>query len=248
MLTAIDGGGSVVSAYDMTRNGWESFFCPECGNDLVLHKGSIKIHHFSHRSNSGCFYGSGESHDHHSCKLHMYESLRTHPKFKRVEMEHKFHGSNIRADVALQSNNGHRIGIEVQRSSMTCDVFAERTQKYLDSNIAVLWILPTPFKVDGQGRIAPLAWQKRLHELNFGRVYVWKKPDDYIDRLGGGCVTAVHFDRCYLDSGRMSRRFRIRNTSQELLVVNSFHIVQRGGFKNCKPAKIFHDYLTERWW
>ena len=51
------------------------FSCPECGDEVILKKGIVKVHHFAHKPPTSCEFGQGESEKHRACKLEIYERL-----------------------------------------------------------------------------------------------------------------------------------------------------------------------------
>ena len=52
MLFAIDKDGNRV--YIKNTHVKQEYFCPECGERLVLKKGQVRTHHFAHPPHSEC--------------------------------------------------------------------------------------------------------------------------------------------------------------------------------------------------
>jgi competence protein CoiA len=55
------------------------FVCPECGDEVVLRRGSVRVGHFAHKIPDACHYGAGETEAHRRCKLEIYEALLRQP-------------------------------------------------------------------------------------------------------------------------------------------------------------------------
>ncbi len=86
MLSANDQQGDLVIAWEVTKT-QGPFFCPECQEQVIVKKGSYKIHHFAHQPSSDCTYGTGESEEHRQAKYHIYEALRHHPDVTKLAIE-----------------------------------------------------------------------------------------------------------------------------------------------------------------
>lgn len=54
----------------------EKYYCPECGEKLILRKGKTKIAHFAHYSKSKCLFGEGETYEHLLGKQQIFEWAR----------------------------------------------------------------------------------------------------------------------------------------------------------------------------
>ena len=66
------------------------FVCPKCQCELILHKGRIKIHHFSHKPHSDCTRGEGETLEHLAAKQSIFDALKDQPCVKDLEIEKDF--------------------------------------------------------------------------------------------------------------------------------------------------------------
>ena len=110
--------------------------CPECGERLILARGSVKIPHFKHEAHTACEY-SGETMDHLRAKAWLYRTLKRNPFVECVEAEcSRWEG--IRPDVAF-CINGHWTGIEVQHSGISEEEIKERCYLYDRNDVHIMW-------------------------------------------------------------------------------------------------------------
>lgn len=157
------------------------FLCPECGNEVVLKVGSVRLNHFAHKSSNKCDYGKGETDAHRRCKMAIYEALLREPNVKKAALERSL--KTCRPDVSAYIN-GVPVAIEVQISTLSMDKIIHRTEEYARKGIYVLWLLQwTPY-LDGN-RYSPRLWEKWIHAAYFGRVYYW---------IEGLNIVSYHFD------------------------------------------------------
>ena len=181
MLSAYNRLGEQVVAWEATREEGP-FSCPECGQTVILKKGSAVVHHFAHLPPSTCQCGAGESVEHWLAKFEIFEALRTHPRVTKLMVE-RYLGS-VKPDVSFRLGE-HYVAIEMQRSELSPASIARRTRIYAAMGIHVLWMPPYEDDlIEGQ-RYAPHYWEKYLHALYFGRVYYW---------LHGAIILPVRFD------------------------------------------------------
>lgn len=132
MLSARDNNGKVILARDVEKNG-QRFFCPECGEELILKKGKINVHHFAHKANTSCSWGAGESEEHLLAKLKIYDNLK-----------------DLGYDVGVEVKTGNRIAdvfcydlgcvFEFQRSRITTEEYQQRTDDYYADGYNVVWL------------------------------------------------------------------------------------------------------------
>ena len=156
------------------------FACPACLAELILRKGSIRIHHFAHKAPTSCRLGFGETQDHFQVKLAIFDGLRDQANVTHLELEKRLPGAV--ADIyALIS--GVPVAIEVQRSVLGVEGIAARTVNYHRLGIAVIWVALSNGNLDFE-RYSPSAWERWCHAANFGRVYYWSH---------GQVLRPVHF-------------------------------------------------------
>jgi len=187
MLTAVRlADGRKVLANTSQR--WQApFACGCCGEEAVLAKGPIVVHHFRHKPEfKECAQERGESPAHRDCKMAIYEALRSCSAAADVELEKKL-GANI-ADVFAMIR-GQPVAIEVQRSRLDIETITARTQSYHRQGCFVLWLgLLTDAHCFNE--YAPANWERWCHALYGGRVYYWVSED---------VVQPVHFEGCKLN-------------------------------------------------
>ena len=185
LVACLKGTSSRVNAWQAER-AHGPFSCPACGEDVVLHKGMIRAHHFAHKANSDCQHGAGETDLHRQAKMQIYQALSCIPAL-RCDLEVPLVG--VRADVFVRSVSTKRsYAIEVQISQLTMAQTIERTKRYAKLGVYVLWLFEwKPELLTRQ--YAPSLKERWAHALNFGWVYYWR---------GGDEVTPVKFAKYML--------------------------------------------------
>lgn len=109
----------------------DDYFCPSCGEKLVMKKGKIRTHHFSHPSHSICtdswHYDMSEWH------------TRWQDRFplETQEISKSKDGKKHRADVLLEKE---KIVFEFQHSSLEPEEFDDRNSFYNSLGYKVIWI------------------------------------------------------------------------------------------------------------
>jgi len=256
MLTAkFDLNFPAVLARD-TQKSQGPFICPRCFAEVILHKGKIKVHHFSHKPPIFCNRGEGESAQHMAAKLAIYDALRTEPNVTGLELEKDFRISV--ADVFAFISNVP-VALEIQRSSLSVNEITQRTENYRQLGIAVLWIALNRPELDAT-RYSPNAWEKWCHAAYFGRVYYW---------FGGQSLRPTHFDAFTLhvastewfESGgehrsaggydKASKRYRKPNHGRVVTISQSFRAIDKTAFAmgtvSVPTCRLFVD-VQNAWW
>jgi competence protein CoiA len=157
------------------------FFCPQCEQETILHKGKIKVHHFKHKPPVTCSWGRGETQEHYQAKLAIFDGLKSRSRVRDVELEKNF-GTSI-ADVYAVIN-GTPVAVEIQRSNLSVSDITARTENYRRLGVYVLWVSLPKDSLWGD-RYSPTAWEKWCHSAYFGRVFYWAGGDEF---------EIVHFD------------------------------------------------------
>ena len=193
MLVAFTNNKSSVPAWKAERE-MLPFSCPECGKEVVLHKGQIRAHHFKHKPPITCTYGTGETDEHYIAKRGLYESLSVQANVSKCEIEYR--GLNgPRPDVYFETKTpSARVAVELQKSSQTVEEVARRTTTYAQLGVSVIWVFPysQPNWVEGETNVCKVqSWHEYFHLMYFGRVYFWQ-----IGRI----VRAAHFAKFYRDT------------------------------------------------
>lgn len=115
MLTAIQKDNKKINAFDIDKTE-APFFCPFCGENVILKKGLIKTHHFAHKATLGCFFNSGESEIHLQGKKIIYDFLKRDTSCLEISLE-KILG-NVIADIFVKYKN-YSLAVEIQRSNIS---------------------------------------------------------------------------------------------------------------------------------
>ncbi len=140
------------------------FFCPGCGEPVLLKRGKIKIPHFSHKIRGECTWDKGETHFHMEAKdwlLHYFQSAG--PQYK-VSLEY-VGIPGVRPDVFVQCGD-HAVAFEVQHSGISIEEINRRNHVYSDNGIAVMWIATEDVYDSMQER------EFRVKEQN---IYLWRQ-------------------------------------------------------------------------
>lgn len=129
MLFALDKEGKKVYI-DATKKS-EEYFCPCCGNKMIIKMGDIRTHHFAHPSDRICkdtwHYDMTEWH---------YDWQNKFPKeCQEVVKEHD--NEKHRADVLIEE---HKVVFEFQHSPLSPEEFEERNNFYNKLGYKVIWI------------------------------------------------------------------------------------------------------------
>lgn len=115
------------------ERGSHSYFCRYCGNSMIARKGTVKSHHFAHKSKCNCdpwYHGKGEWHR---------EMQDLFPKeYQEVILESE--GEKHIADVCIPKPNGQRLVIEFQDSPMSNEEFITRTLFWKSNNSDMIWV------------------------------------------------------------------------------------------------------------
>src|SRR6266699_6573374 len=183
MLSAYNTHGEDMVAWEATRADGP-FYCPECHEEVVLKKGTIKEHHFAHLPPSDCTYGVGESGEHREAKRANYEALRTHPDVSQVQVERYL--GEVRPDISFLARDEVEVAVEMQFSPLSPQETARQTQIYTAKGLHVLWILPSRETLVEGTKYATSLLERYLHALYFGKVYYWVSDD---------LVVPIHFEK-----------------------------------------------------
>jgi competence protein CoiA len=145
LLTAKNQLGETVYIGDFARkedvhrlkNG--QFYCPVCGEKLVVKLGIQRISHFAHfHLSTTCAEYERESEYHMRAKLQLYHWLKT--QSSNVELEVFLPEIKQRPDLMF-TFQGKRYCVEYQCSSISVELFEKRSKGYLTNGMIPLWIL-----------------------------------------------------------------------------------------------------------
>lgn len=129
MIIAVDKDGSRVHI-DSTHVK-NDYFCPICGEKLVLRKGKVRAHHFAHKKSSEC----SDSWHYDMSEWHMNWQARF--PIETQEIVKIKDGLKHRADVLLEDK---KVVFEFQHSPMTAEEFDDRNSFYNSLGYKVIWI------------------------------------------------------------------------------------------------------------
>lgn len=213
-----------VTAWETERD-QRPFLCHCCNQIVTLRKGGIRAPHFAHQPPVTCEYGTGESEEHRRAKLAIYESLLTHPRVMKCEIERNL--GTVRPDISAYIDNVP-VAIEVQLSSLSLDRIAYRTAEYARLGIYVLWLPLYATALKGE-LYQPRPWERWLHAAYFGRVYYW---------LEGLQIMPVHFRDYYAsmrgrtrDYQKLSQR-KVPLPGRAVILTEDFKPVRREAWAN----------------
>jgi competence CoiA-like predicted nuclease len=146
--------------YQFVKEHYDSknFICPNCNKPVIFINGNKVIKHFRHDSKHNC-HSEPETKAHLEMKQFFYEKFKEHNPELELNM-----GDNI-ADVYVHDLN---LAIEVQYSPISLKVWKERTQKYWDNDINVMWIF---HKTLLSNRLNELF--KHIKKINYGCIYFY---------------------------------------------------------------------------
>ncbi len=117
----------------------EEFFCPVCGEKVILKLGDSKIYHFAHLKGGECrtFY-ENETECHMKGKLLFFRWL-TRQKANAV-LEYYDRDIQQRPDILFHYQN-KKYALEYQCSAISEQIFRQRTEAYIAAGYIPLWII-----------------------------------------------------------------------------------------------------------
>ena len=121
------------------KSGKHVYFCPVCGERVILRAGEKVIAHFAHAKDADCpTIGGGEGAYHEQGKLRLYQWLRN--QGLKVKLESYVPEIRQRPDLLVHVQD-KRIAIEYQCVKIATEEIISRTTGYQQAGIHVLWIL-----------------------------------------------------------------------------------------------------------
>lgn len=215
MLSAIYKNQKVY-AFETEKEENKIFFCECCNSEVILKKGLSKLHHFAHKSNTECIYKTNESEEHLHIKEEIYKSLLNFNFIKNLEME-KFLGNAI-SDIYFEKNN-QKIAVEIQLSNLTKEKIIERTLRYKEKDIHVIWIHSYKQflnRINLEDKTICLKdWEKWLVSMNYGKLFLWKKEEKLIP---------VSFEKIYNNHDKLTRNRYIKSEEIRSIALHFFGI------------------------
>jgi len=162
MIWAFDKDGVKVFADEAFVK--HDYFCPMCGESLVLKKGEVRVPHFAHHAKSIC------------CDPWHYDMTDWHREWQErfprntQEIVMDSNGEKHRADVCV----GKTV-IEFQHSPLSFEEFDERNAFYTSLGYKVVWLFDV---------VEPFHDDSIEESINRTDVYKWRRPK----------TTFKHFD------------------------------------------------------
>ena len=232
MLTAKRDSDSVkLLARDAQRTDGP-FYCPVCRTAVTLKKGDKKIHHFAHKPPFTCSYGQGETLAHQEAKISIYDALRVNANVKNIELE-KITGFGSIADVYAEID-GQKVAIEIQRSILSTAEISQRTARYQQNNVAVLWIVLQKPNHNPR-KYSPSQMERWIHAAYIKRLYFW---------IGGESLQAASFRpfKQYVEPRSWYESGEERSAGGYDKVMKRYVILQSGPVVN-----ISKDFVAQRY-
>lgn len=123
-----------------SANKGPTYFCPNCGDEVILKQGRIVIHHFAHKPPTDCSWAKGETREHLLAKTVIRDAFRNTSYQAEFEAEVLSGAGDRRADVLLTNRSGRRVAIEVQHTPILYDAIERRTGAYAIAGVPVIWV------------------------------------------------------------------------------------------------------------
>lgn len=191
MFVAVDDSGVRCGAEVAERSAL--YFCPVCGEQVVLRKGPVKVPHFAHRSGTECL--DGWHHD--MSEWHYGMQSRFPTECREVVVTHD--GVKHRADVLF----GNTV-IEFQHSPISKDEVAARNDFYRAAGYRVLWIFDVREKVKSE-----MLTEDTEHG-EAGLIWRWKRAPAWLDLFIGQSGVAVWLYLCSAEESDENREVTLK--------------------------------------
>ena len=165
MYIAKDIDGQIIDISDAVKG--NQYYCPICGEKLIVRNGKINVPHFSHETLRNC-----DSWDYDMSEWHRNWQLRF-PKNTRERII-TYKGVRHRADVLVDDTV-----IEFQHSRMSNDEFWERNEFYTNAGYTLIWL----FDLSNEWM-----FKKTIEEVNginssyYRWKYHWHTFDDFVPK------------------------------------------------------------------
>ncbi|MBQ3001763.1 MAG: hypothetical protein IJD76_04755 [Bacilli bacterium] len=229
MLFALNKEGRKVYIDYAKRS--EEYFCPCCGDKMILRLGDVKIHHFAHSRESIC-----DDSWHYDMTEWHFEWQNKFPK-EYQEIVKMNNGEKHRADILIEK---HKVVIEFQHSPLSPEEFKERNEFYNKLGYKVVWI----FDVEEQYYNDMIVNYK-------SDLWIWKHPRrtfDYFDYKNKMVELYLQLDteNTYLikvtwntDDKGLSRFATDGCEYDDLSIVNMFNDNKKSGENEYKLSELF---------
>lgn len=159
MKFALDKDGKRV--YIDSTHVKNEYFCPGCGEKLILKKGNVRTHHFAHSASHPCtddwHYDMSEWHQ------------RWQAKFPDdyQEVVKISNGKKHRADVLMEDK---KVVLEFQHSPLSSEEFEDRNSFYKSLGYKIVWVFDVTDQIENE-----------TIENYSGSKYKWNHPKKVFD-------------------------------------------------------------------
>ena len=119
-----------------------AYYCPGCGQGVILRRGKHKITHYAHKKGNDCGFSEGETLEHLKGKEQIYQWAQKHHWNPQLEVY--FPTITQRPDILLEIN-GQTVAVEFQCSPLSLEKLLARNEGYRQLRIPVWWILGSPY-------------------------------------------------------------------------------------------------------
>ena len=159
MLIAVDKDKNRIHIDDTEKG--HDYFCPSCGEKLILKKGDIMSHHFAHPAHSECVDDW-----HHDMSI-WHQNWQNCFPLETQEIIKEKDGKVHRADVLLEDK---KVVFEFQHSPMSNSEFRDRNNFYNSLGYKVIWV----FDVSEQ-------YDNRNIDISYKNLVTWFRPKKTFD-------------------------------------------------------------------
>lgn len=248
MLSAVNENNKLVLATNATKKDG-IFFCKGCKNQVLLKKGNVMAHHFSHTKKSDCDWGlGGEGEEHYKLKLYLYNWLLEKKEYRQildVELEKNIDG--LRADIWFKDKYNTEVAIEIQLSHRTKEYIKSKIQRYTNQNVFTMYITDMWNRTikAGCNRVRLSDWQIYLAGITRNRLYTFTHGNN----------DSFKIKETKLSPSFVGDTIFYTNNFKEIDILRDMHIVKKNNFllyqkniykdfKKSYPDKLGWSYLT----
>lgn len=177
MLFALDENKTRTNIHHSIKG--KEYFCPICGEKLILKKGNIRAHHYAHNKNSSC----KDIWNYDMSIWHVNWQNRFNEDYQEIIREDLY--EKHRADVLIEDK---KLVYEFQHSRISSQEFNERNAFYNSQGYKVIWVFDVASLYD-KGSISDTVI------YGISNVYAWEKPyETFIDLTRNNFNIEIYFE------------------------------------------------------
>ncbi|SDA57261.1 competence protein CoiA family protein [Methanobrevibacter millerae] len=149
MLVALNDKNEYVSAFDVekydSKGNLLKYYCPECGEELILRKGNVYQHHFSHKNKDTICRlreNGGESDIHNFLKYKIKKIIEKDNDLIKSEIEYPI-GSLIAdyyCELKDKYNNKKKVAVEIVHKHTNIKDFVDKNEYYYSTGVYSIWV------------------------------------------------------------------------------------------------------------